>query len=106
MISWISSQKFKLNIPPYRQLAYCITLLSTSNYGIQLAKTSHMCSTALSDLTKNISSWLAACVAEVRDSNLGLSGDARSTLHTLLVRCTYLFSRPFTKNTTVTSKAN
>ena len=56
-----------------RQSACYVTLCSTSNYRIQLAKTSRTRSTASPDLAKNISSRSAACVAEVRtNSNSGL----------------------------------
>ena len=58
----------------YRQSAYCVTLRSTSNYGIQLTKTFRMCSAASPDLAKNIFSWSAACVTEVgTNSNSRLS---------------------------------
>src|SRR5436305_9987793 len=53
----------------YRQSAYCVTPRSTSNYGIQLAKTSRTRSAASPDLAKNIFSRSAACVAEVRTNS-------------------------------------
>ena len=59
---------------------------------IQLAKTSRTRSTASPDLAKNISSRLAACVAEVRTNSN--SGSRRRTLHIALVRCACPFSRP------------
>src|SRR5436305_11187773 len=53
----------------YRQSAYHVTPRSISNYGIQLAKTSRTCNAASPDLAKNIFSWSAACVAEVRTNS-------------------------------------